>query len=48
MKMRDKFSVSDGNLLVLTLIPEMMRIRTYRHQLRKIVIDYVLNKENTK
>ena len=48
MKARDKFTISNGNLLVLTLIPEMMRIRTYRHQLRKIVIDYVLNKEKAK
>lgn len=48
MKMRDKFSVSDGNILCLSLIPEMMQKKVYRNQLRKLTIDYLFNKMEKK
>jgi len=48
MKMRDKFSVSDGNILCLSLIPEMMQKKVYRNQLRKLTIDYLFNKTEKK
>jgi hypothetical protein len=37
----DKFEVSNGNLKVLTLIPEMMKISKYRKKLRMITLEYL-------
>ena len=41
---RDKFEISNGNLVVLTSIPEMMKIPKYRNKLRRIVIDFIQEK----
>ena len=38
---KDQFEISDGNLLVLKTIPDMMRVPEYRKQLRKLCIDYM-------
>ena len=41
----DEFNVSDGNIIVLKDIMEMMTIPNYRRRLRKIVMEYHLNKD---
>lgn len=41
MSKQDQFEISDGNLLVLKTIPDMMRIPEYRKQLRKLCIDFM-------
>jgi hypothetical protein len=38
---RDKFEISDGNLKVLTLIPEMMKHPAYRKQLRRLAFEFL-------
>lgn len=45
-KTRDKFQISEGNLEVLKAIPEMMRIKKYRIELRKLAFDFLFNKKN--
>jgi hypothetical protein len=40
---RDRFTISEGNLEVLKRIPEMMQMKKYRTQLRKIVLDFLIS-----
>ena len=40
MRRKDKFDISDGNLEVLKIIPEMMNDPKWRDELRRLVLDY--------
>jgi len=42
--MSDKFDISDGNLGVLKIIPEMMTKPKWRREIRRLVIDYKTSK----
>jgi len=39
---RNAFEISDGNLLVLKTIPEMMKDEEYRNRLRELVFDFTI------
>lgn len=45
--MKDRFSLSYGNLIVLKTIPDMMRDKKYRNKLRYLTIEF-LNMRNKK
>lgn len=40
MERRDQFELSDGNLKVLRLIPDMMKNPEYRKKLRELAIEF--------
>lgn len=44
-KIENEFSVSDGNLKVLEMIPRLMNDKNYRYELRKLVLDFLTNRE---
>ena len=39
---RDKFDVTNGNIMVLSNIPKMMTIPKWRKKIRGLVLDYIL------
>lgn len=39
---RDTFEISDGNMLVLKTIPEMMKDEEFRNKLRELVFDFTI------
>lgn len=41
----DLFSISEGNLLVLSLVPEMMLNDRYRKHLRELAIEFYAEKK---
>jgi hypothetical protein len=48
MKKMNIFKVSEGNMAVLALIPEMMQKPEYRQELRSLTLKYIFEKNGEK
>ena len=44
----NEFKISRGNLLVLQAIPDMMMKKKWRNELRKLALDYLIQKKELK
>jgi hypothetical protein len=43
---KDNFKISAGNIMVLQTIPRMMQTKRYRTELRRLCLDFLVDKEN--